>query len=95
MVGYDFMLGHTPISTKIKLLKENRPQGTIGWLQLSFPLWIAQQLNATERTPANKSQLAQRGSARRSSACSGSDPGERPLRSALANHCKADAADKT
>ena len=45
MLGYDFLLGQTPISTKFKLLKEvdveNRPQGTIGWLQVSFPLWIA------------------------------------------------------
>ena len=45
MIRYDFTLGHTPISTKIKLLKEveveNRPQGSIGWLQVSFPLWIA------------------------------------------------------
>jgi hypothetical protein len=45
MLGYDFALGHTPISTKIKLLKEvdveNRPQGTIALLQVSLPLWVA------------------------------------------------------
>jgi hypothetical protein len=45
MIRYDFTLGHTPISTKIKLLKEveveNRPQGTIALLQVSFPLWVA------------------------------------------------------
>ena len=35
--------------------------------------------NTIEQTPENKSRSAQRGSERRSSACSGSDPGERPL----------------
>ena len=53
MLGYDFLLGHTPISTKIKLLKEvdveNRPQGTIGWVQVSFPLWIAPQAATSPR----------------------------------------------
>src|SRR5215208_6381116 len=38
--SYDFLLGHTRISTKIKLLKqidvENRPHDTIGWVQVSF-----------------------------------------------------------
>jgi hypothetical protein len=42
-LGYNFTLGHTPVSTKVKVLREvdveNRPQGTIGWVQVSFPLW--------------------------------------------------------
>ncbi len=45
MFGYDFKLGETPISAKIKVLKEvdveNRPQGTITLLQVSLPLWVA------------------------------------------------------
>jgi hypothetical protein len=44
-IGYTFTLGHTPISTRIKVLKEveveDRFRGTIGWLQVSFPLWVA------------------------------------------------------
>jgi hypothetical protein len=42
-LGYTFTLGHTPVSTRVKVLREvdveNRPQGTIGWVQVSFPLW--------------------------------------------------------
>jgi hypothetical protein len=54
MFGYDFKLGETPISTKIKVLKEvdveNRPHGTMGWLQVSFPLWIAPQESRAARS---------------------------------------------
>jgi hypothetical protein len=43
-VGYTFILGQTPISTRVKLLKEvdveNRPRGTIGFVQVTFPLWM-------------------------------------------------------
>lgn len=43
-IGYTFMVGATPIATRVKVLREvdvkNRPQGTIGWVQLSFPLWM-------------------------------------------------------
>jgi len=43
-VGYTFMVGPVPISTRVKLLREidvkNRPQGTIGWFQVSFPVWV-------------------------------------------------------
>jgi hypothetical protein len=62
MLGYTFTLGQTPISTKIKLLKEvdveNRPHGTIGWLQVSFPLWVAPQ--ATPASPAVPSRFKAR-----------------------------------
>jgi hypothetical protein len=44
-LGYTFTLGQTPISTRIKVLKEveveNRFRGTIGWLQVSFPVWVS------------------------------------------------------
>jgi hypothetical protein len=43
-VGYTFTAGHTPISTRLKVLREveveNRFQGTIGFVQVSFPLWV-------------------------------------------------------
>jgi hypothetical protein len=43
-LGYNFTIGQTPVSTRVKLLKEidveNRFKGTIGWLQVSFPLWV-------------------------------------------------------
>ena len=45
-VGYTFTVGQIPVSTTVKVLREveveNRFQGTIGWLQVSFPLWVAQ-----------------------------------------------------
>jgi len=35
----------SPEPTRIKVLREvdveNRPQGTIGFMQISFPLWVA------------------------------------------------------
>jgi len=41
-VGYNFLVGQTPISTRIKVLREvetdNRFKGTIGLLTVSFPL---------------------------------------------------------
>jgi len=44
-VGYTFEVGKIPVSTRVKVLREvdveNRFQGTIGWLQISFPLWVA------------------------------------------------------
>ncbi|QRM31283.1 transporter [Microvirga sp. VF16] len=40
--GYDFTVAGTPVSTRIKVLREvdveNRPQGTIGLFSLGFPL---------------------------------------------------------
>ena len=43
-IGYNFTLGHTPISTRLKVLREveveNRFRGTIGFVQVSFPLWV-------------------------------------------------------
>jgi hypothetical protein len=53
-VGYTFTAGHTPISTRLKVLREveveNRFQGTIGFVQVSFPLWspppVAQPITA-------------------------------------------------
>jgi hypothetical protein len=42
-VGYNFTVESLPISTRIKVLREvdeNRFQGTIGFLQISFPLWV-------------------------------------------------------
>jgi hypothetical protein len=42
-VGFTLTVGHTPISTRLKVLREveveNRFQGTIGFVQVSFPLW--------------------------------------------------------
>jgi hypothetical protein len=44
-VGYTFLLGQLPISTRVKVLREvdveNRFEGTIGFVQISFPLWVA------------------------------------------------------
>lgn len=46
-VSYTFHAGPLPITTRVKVLREvdvvNRPQGTIGWLQISLPLWVPQQ----------------------------------------------------
>ena len=43
-VGYTFKLGELPITTRVKVLREfdvkNRPHGTVGWLSVSFPLWV-------------------------------------------------------
>jgi hypothetical protein len=42
--GYTFKLGETPIATRIKVLREveveNRFQGTVAFVQVSFPLWV-------------------------------------------------------
>jgi len=44
MIGYTFHAGELPITTQVKLMREvdvaNRPEGTIGWLQVSMPLWV-------------------------------------------------------
>jgi hypothetical protein len=41
-IGYTFVAGSTPISTRIKVLREvdveNRPQGTIGLFTVAFPI---------------------------------------------------------
>jgi hypothetical protein len=41
-VGYDFTIGGTPVSTRVKVLREvdveNRPQGTIALFTVAFPL---------------------------------------------------------
>jgi hypothetical protein len=59
-IGYTFTLGHTPIMTRLKLLKEveveNRPRGTIGFVQVSFPLW-------SRRTPREVCRLPGSGTA--------------------------------
>ena len=43
-LGYTFEVGKIPISTRLKVLREvdveNRFEGTIGFLQVSFPLWV-------------------------------------------------------
>jgi hypothetical protein len=43
-VGYTFKIGELPISTRVKVLREfdvkNRLHGTVGWLSVSFPLWV-------------------------------------------------------
>ena len=43
-LGYNFILGQTPVSTRLKVLQEveveNRFRGTIGFVQVSFPLWV-------------------------------------------------------
>lgn len=50
-VSYTFHAGELPITARVKLLREidvvNRPQGTIGWLQVSLPLWVPQQASNT------------------------------------------------
>jgi hypothetical protein len=52
-VGYNFTLGHTPISTRIRVLREveveNRFSGAIGFVQFSFPLWVSPQRPITAR----------------------------------------------
>lgn len=44
VAGYSFKVGSTPVSAQVKVLREvdvrNRPQDTIGWFQVSFPLWM-------------------------------------------------------
>lgn len=44
-IGYTFEVGKIPVSTRVKVLREvdveNRLNGTIGFLQISFPLWVA------------------------------------------------------
>ena len=41
-IGYNFLVGQTPVSTRVKVLREveteNRFRGTIGLLTVSFPL---------------------------------------------------------
>ncbi|HEV7317192.1 MAG TPA: transporter [Ensifer sp.] len=43
-VGYDFMIGKLPISTRIKVYREfnveNRLRGTVGFLTVSMPLYV-------------------------------------------------------
>jgi hypothetical protein len=54
-VGYDFQVGQIPISTRLKVLREvdveNRFQGTIGFLQVSFPLWVQPGSNGKAQPP--------------------------------------------
>lgn len=51
-IGYTFNLGDLPVSTRVKLMREieveNRPRGTLGWVQVTIPLWTppAQQPSA-------------------------------------------------
>ena len=44
-IGYNFNVAQTPIATRVKILQEvevqNRFQGTIGLVEVSFPLWVA------------------------------------------------------
>lgn len=44
-VGVTGLLGKTPVSARLKILREveveNRFQGTIGFFEVSFPLWVA------------------------------------------------------
>jgi hypothetical protein len=44
-IGIDFEVGQIPVSTRAKLLREveveNRFRGTISFLEISFPLWVA------------------------------------------------------
>jgi hypothetical protein len=51
-LGYTFHVGHIPVSTRVKVLREvdveNRFQGTIGYLQISFPLWVAPHASPTQ-----------------------------------------------
>src|SRR4051812_4154325 len=43
-VGYTFKIGDPPISPRVKVLRDfdvkNRLHGTVGWLPVSFPLWV-------------------------------------------------------
>lgn len=58
-IGYNFTVGSVPVTAQVKVLREidakNRPQGTIGWLQLSFPL-SASEAPASARPAAIKKQ---------------------------------------
>lgn len=44
-IGYTFEVGRIPVSTRLKVLREveveRRFQGTITWISVSFPLWVA------------------------------------------------------
>jgi hypothetical protein len=46
-IGYDFLVGRLPVSTRLRVYREfeteNRLQGTAGFLSLSMPLWVANQ----------------------------------------------------
>lgn len=52
-VGVTGQAGHVPISVNLKILREvaveNRFQGTIGFLEVSFPLWVAPPKAAQEK----------------------------------------------
>ena len=54
-VGYNFHVGQLPVSTRVKVLREvdveNRFQGTIGFLQVSFPLWVAPHASPAPQQP--------------------------------------------
>lgn len=43
-IGWNFKVADVPVSTRIKIIREveteNRPHGTIGFLSVSFPLWV-------------------------------------------------------
>jgi hypothetical protein len=56
VLGYSLTIGHVPVSTRVKLLREfaveNRPEGTVGWLQISFPLWMPARAAAPEHAGA-------------------------------------------
>lgn len=46
-IGYDFVVGRTPISTRLRVYSEieteNRLRGTAGFVSLTMPLWVAHQ----------------------------------------------------
>lgn len=53
VMGLNFNIGQLPVSARVKVLREleveNRPRGTIGWVQLTVPLWTAPPPNVSER----------------------------------------------
>jgi hypothetical protein len=55
--GYTFAVGQIPVSTRVKVLREveveNRFQGTIGWVQVSFPLWVPHTPAASSPAPVD------------------------------------------
>lgn len=58
-IGVTANAGQIPISVNLKILREveveNRFQGTIGFFQVSFPLWVAPPKAAEPRPPVRKS----------------------------------------
>ncbi|MBB5764409.1 transporter [Methylorubrum rhodesianum] len=55
MLGYDFKVGQTPVTTRVKVLRDvevqNRFAGTTLFVSVAFPLWVAPPKTAPEPRP--------------------------------------------